>query len=75
MKILPLAEYRRQTEGPQLFDGCVSIQGLQPPKDAFENRLRHSGASRLSNFEDSFKCSLLFTDLKDPLAGSFKSVT
>ena len=35
--------------------GCVSIQGTHPSKAAFEGRLRHSDASRLSHFKCSFK--------------------
>ena len=34
----------------------LHIQGMHPSKDAFEDRLRHSGASRLSHFKGSFKC-------------------
>ena len=41
---------------PQRDNGCVSIQGPHPSKAAFEDRLRHSGTSRLYHFEGSFKC-------------------
>ena len=36
---------------------CVSLQGLHPSEDAFEGRLRHNAAQRLSQFEGSSKCT------------------
>ena len=40
------------------FGVIVPIQGLHPSKHAFEGRVHHNAAQRLSQFEGSFKCSL-----------------
>lgn len=38
--------------------GCVRIQTLYPSKATFEDQMYHSGATILSNFDGSLKCSL-----------------